>query len=239
MMRRYPFEAVYNCRDLGGYTCQDGSLTKERVFIRSDNLTHLKEEEMIYLKSIGLKAVIDFRHQNEVDPEPDPFSNDLEVKYHSVSILDHAQFTLEDLNRIQLHELYIQIAKNKAFIRAVFEQLAQTQGTTLFHCSAGKDRTGVISALVLKLVGVNDIDIVADYEVSYTYLVPKYSTGDVNVSLVYQDLFDSKRTTMELFLTYLNTQFDSIDDYFRGIGIRDDLLENIKTKFKKPGGFKP
>ncbi len=237
MIRRFPFEAVYNCRDLGAYACCDGSITKERVFLRSDNLTHIKPSEMAYLKSLGLKAVIDFRHHGEVEPEPDPFSNDCDVNYHSVSILDHAQFTLEDLNRIQLHDLYIQIAKNKQFIQAVFDVLSKQSGMVLFHCSAGKDRTGVISALLLKLVGVEDIDIVADYEVSYTYLVPKYTTTDVNVSLVYQSLFDSKRSTMELFLTYLNTQFDSIEAYFESVGVNHDQLRLIKSKFTKPGGL--
>jgi protein-tyrosine phosphatase len=237
MIRRYPFKYVYNCRDLGAYVTLDGNTTKSQVFLRSDNLTDLQIQEITYLKSLGLQAVIDFRHLDEINPSPDPFANDTDVAYHNIAILDHAQFTLEDLNQIQLHDLYIQISKNRSFIQSVFKCLAQYEGVVLFHCSAGKDRTGVISALLLKLAGVSDVDIVADYEVSYTYLEPKYMDQDVNVSLVYKDLFDSKRDSMQVFLTYLNQNFTNIDDYFRLMDIEASVLKQIKKKFLQTGGF--
>lgn len=229
-MRRFNFNAVFNCRDLGGYFTADHRLVKDHVFLRSDNLTGLLEDEIEFLKKYGLEAVIDFRHQNEIDLEPDPFVELELVHYHNIAILDHAQFTLEDLNRIKLSDLYIQIAENERFIKPVFETLAKYNGTVLFHCSAGKDRTGVISALLYKLIGVANVDIVTNYEVSFTYLVPKYVDADRNVSEVYADLFASKPETMITFLQYLDYKYPNIDDYFTSKGISIKTLESIKRK---------
>lgn len=229
-MRRYNFKNVFNCRDIGGYFTENHQLVKNHVFLRADNLTGLLESEIAFLKNEGLEAVIDLRHQNEIDLEPDPFVNREDVRYHNIAILDHAQFTLEDLNQIKLSDLYIQIAENANFIKQVFETLASYKGAVLYHCSAGKDRTGVITALLFKLVGVANVDIVTNYEVSFTYLVPKYVDADRNVSEVYADLFASKPETMVTFLQYLDTKYPNIHDYFLSKDISMETLDAIKHK---------
>ena len=229
-MRRYNFKNVFNCRDIGGYFTENHQLVKNHVFLRADNLTGLLESEIAFLKKEGLEAVIDLRHQNEIDLEPDPFVERNDVHYHNIAILDHAQFTLEDLNQIKLSDLYIQIAENTQFIKQVFDTLAKYEGAVLYHCSAGKDRTGVITALLFKLVGVANVDIVTNYEVSFTYLVPKYVDADRNVSEVYADLFASKPETMVTFLQYLDTKYPNIRDYFLSKDISMETLDTIKHK---------
>jgi protein-tyrosine phosphatase len=229
-MRRYNFKNVFNCRDIGGYFTENHRVVKNHVFLRADNLTGLLESEIEFLKKEGLEAIIDLRHQNEIDLEPDPFVNREDVHYHNIAILDHAQFTLEDLNQIKLSDLYIQIAENANFIKQVFETLASYKGAVLYHCSAGKDRTGVITALLFKLVGVANVDIVTNYEVSFTYLVPKYVDADRNVSEVYADLFASKPETMVTFLQYLDTKYPNIRDYFLSKDISMETLDTIKHK---------
>lgn len=229
-MRRFNFKAVYNCRDIGGFLTRDNKVVRNNVFIRSDNLTDIQPSEMEFLQKLGVQAIIDFRHQNEIDHAPDPFTNHPVIDYHNIAILDHAQFTLEDLNRIKLSDLYISMSENKVFVKSVFETLAHYDKAVLYHCTAGKDRTGVITALLYKLVGVNDIDIIADYEVSFTYLVPKYAGRDENVSEMYQDLFSSKPETMETFLNYLNYKYPNILDYFLSKDISMETIEIIKRK---------
>ena len=229
-MRRFNFKAVYNCRDIGGFLTRDNKVVRNNVFIRSDNLTDIQPSEMEFLQKLGVQAIIDFRHQNEIDHAPDPFTNHPVIDYHNIAILDHAQFTLEDLNRIKLSDLYISMSENKVFVKSVFETLAQYDKAVLYHCTAGKDRTGVITALLYKLIGVNDIDIIADYEVSFTYLVPKYAGRDENVSEMYQDLFSSKPETMETFLNYLNYKYPNILDYFLSKDISMETVDIIKHK---------
>lgn len=229
-MRRFNFKAVYNCRDIGGFITSTNQIVRNNVFVRSDNLTGLLPDEIEFLQAYGVQAVIDFRHQNEIEHAPDPFINHGGVDYYNIAILDHAQFTLEDLNRIKLSDLYISMSENKNFIKQVFETLANYEKTVLYHCTAGKDRTGVITALLYKLVGVSDIDIIADYEVSFTYLVPKYSGRDENVSEMYQDLFSSRPETMATFLNYLNYKYPNIIDYFISRDISMETIDIIKRK---------
>ena len=229
-MRRFNFKAVYNCRDIGGFLTDSNKVVQTHFFIRSDNLTDISLDEMKYLHDYGVQAVIDFRHQNEIDHAPDPFVNHSDFDYYNIAILDHAQFTLEDLNRIKLSDLYITMGENKTFIKQVFETLAKYDKAVLYHCTAGKDRTGVITALLYKLAGVADVDIIADYEVSFTYLVPKYSGRDENVSEMYQDLFSSRPETMETFLNYLNYKYPNIIDYFLSKDISMETIDIIKRK---------
>ena len=229
-MRRFNFKQVYNCRELGGYCTPEG-FTKEAVFVRSDNTTHLTEQEIKHLKSYGLSTVIDLRHKPEIADDPDPFEHDPEIDYQNIAVTDYASFTTEDLNEILLSDLYITMSENKVFIQSVFESLAKAKGTVLFHCSAGKDRTGLISALLLKLMGVAQSDIVADYQVSNTYLIDKYKDMEENPSHRYVNLYDSKPETMFVFLNYLEKNYGNIENYFRDKEVSIETLERIKTKF--------
>lgn len=229
-MRRFNFNQVYNCRDIGGFLTKDNKIVRNNVFIRSDNLTDITQDEITVLQDYGVQAVIDFRHQNEIDHAPDPFTKHSTIDYHNIAILDHAQFTLEDLNQIKLSDLYISISENKGFIKQVFETFAKYDKAVLYHCTAGKDRTGVITALLYKLINVSDIDIIADYEVSFTYLVPKYFGRDENVAEMYQDLFSSKPETMETFINYLNYKYPNILDYFLSRDISMETIDIIKRK---------
>lgn len=229
-MRRFNFKNVYNLRELGGYCTHDGT-TKERVFLRSDNLTHLLESEIQQLKAYGLGRVIDLRHAEEIRHEPDPFYKDKDVLYENIAVTDYAAHTLEDMNRITLSDLYITMSENKDFIQRVFQSLAEEEKTTLFHCSAGKDRTGIIAAILYKLVGVSEVDIIADYQVSFTYLIPKYSVLENDPSTQYTNLFDSKAETMANFLNYLNKTYPSIEAYLETRGLLPETIERLKNKF--------
>lgn len=230
MIRRIRYQRVYNLRDLGGYPTDEG-MTKANVFFRSDNLSFLSEDEIEDLKGHGLKQVIDLRHEKEIALEPDPFEKDLDVLYLTHTHIDSKDMTNEELNAIALSELYFKMATNKAFIYPVFEAFANHEGLTLFHCAAGKDRTGVITALLLKAVGVCDLDIVADYQVSKTYLLPKYAHLENNPFHEFAQLYDSKPETMLEFLQNLDAHYPDLNEYFEEIGITKDQLERIRLKF--------
>ncbi len=229
-MRRFRFENVFNLRELGGYQTNLGQ-TKYNVFLRSDNITHLSKDEIQTLKDYGLTRVIDLRHLDEITKERDPFENDADVTYQNTTYDALQTHTIDELNDWELSKLYILMSEKEEFIQPVFSSLAEEKGTVLFHCSAGKDRTGVIASILLKLVGVDLYDIVADYQVSKTYLNPKYNDMLNNPSIMYASLFDSKPETMFDFLNYLDEKYDSIEAYLNSKGISDKQIEQIRSKF--------
>ena len=229
-MRRFRFEKVFNLRELGGYQTDSG-ITKQGVFLRSDNLSFLTDNEIEILKSYGLTRVIDLRHLDEIAKERDPFESDPDVIYQNTTYDALQTHTIDELNEWQLSKLYILMSEKEDFIKPVFTSLAEEKGTVLFHCSAGKDRTGVIASILLKLVGVDPYDIIADYQVSKTYLHPKYNDMLNNPSIMYASLFDSKPETMFEFLNYLDEKYDSIESYLNSKGISDEQIEQIRSKF--------
>lgn len=229
-MRRFRFENVFNLRELGGYQTTDG-LTKNKIFLRSDNITFLTNTEIQTLKEYGLTRVIDLRHMDEIEKERDPFENDPDVVYQNTTYDALQTHSIDELNEWQLSKLYILMSEKEDFIQPVFEALAEEEGTVLFHCSAGKDRTGVIASILLKLVGVDLYDIIADYQVSKTYLHPKYNDMLNNPSIMYASLYDSKPETMFEFLNYLDDKYDSIEAYLNSKGISDKQIEQIRSKF--------
>ncbi len=229
-MRRFRFENVFNLRELGGYQTALGQ-TRYGVFLRSDNITFLTDKEILMLKAYGLKRVIDFRHHLEIEEEPDPFMKDTDVLYQNYTYDALVDYTDEDFDKIHMPLLYITLCEVEEFIKPVFTALAEEEGTVLFHCSAGKDRTGVIAAILLKLVGVDFYDIVADYQVSKTYLDPKYKDMIDYPYAKYIHINDSKPETMIEFLNYLDEKYDSIEAYLNSKGISDKQIEQIRSKF--------
>ncbi len=229
-MRRFKFEKVFNLRELGGYQTSDG-ITKHNVFLRSDNITFLTSDEIKTLKDYGLTRVIDLRHMDEIEKERDPFEFDEDVIYQNTTYDALQTHTIDELNEWQLSKLYILMSEKEDFIQPIFKSLAEENGTVLFHCSAGKDRTGVIASILLKLVGVDPYDIIADYQVSKTYLHPKYNDMLNNPSIMYASLYDSKPETMFEFLNYLDEKYDSIEAYLNSKGISDKQIEQIRLKF--------
>lgn len=229
-MRRFRFEKVYNLRELGGYQTPNGD-TKYGVYLRSDNISFLTENEIKMLKAYGLKRVIDFRHRLEIVEEPDPFEKDNDVLYQNFTYDGLVDYTDEDFDKIHMSKLYITLCEVQEFIQPVFTALALEEGTVLFHCSAGKDRTGVIAAILLKLVGVDFYDIVADYQVSKTYLDHKYKDNQDYSFLKYLNINDSKPETMIEFLNYLDEKYDSIEAYLNSKGVTQKQIEQIRSKF--------
>lgn len=229
-MRRFKFEKVFNLRELGGHPTREG-ITKEKVFLRSDSITYLTQEEIKQLKAYGLKRVIDLRHTNEIAVEADPFDDEDDVLYQNYTFDALQTHSIDELNEWHLSKLYIMMAENTEFIQSVFKALAQEEGVVLFHCSAGKDRTGVIASILLKLAGVDLYDIVADYQVAKTYLYPKYHQMVSNPNIMYASLYDSKPETMFEFMEYLDNNYQSIEAYLISKGISEKEIQRIKDKF--------
>lgn len=231
MIKHYLFENVYNLRDLGGYVINEHQITKWQVFLRGDDLSLMNENDQQLLKRNGLTTVIDLRSAKECNQGRDPFENDREVSYiHCpVTVADAVDFTVIPKS---LEVIYETMLNDRKFVGQVFEQFAKSDGMILFHCAAGKDRTGIIAFLLLKLMGASDQDIISDYQQSSTHLLPKFADIEINDELeMYIHLMHSEPETIRQTITYFTKQFGDIKQYLLDCGITSVMQGAIIKKF--------
>ena len=169
MKRHLPLSGAENFRDLGGYHTPDGTVAWRRVF-RADRLTELTEDDVDALAALSLKTVIDLRTPIET-MRSGPGRLARQVTVHSHSLLTASTVLRPALD----YGAWIEQAG--APIAAVFGLMSAAEDPfpLVFHCTAGKDRTGIIAALLLGLLGVAAEDIVADYALTGQYFTPARS----------------------------------------------------------------
>ena len=174
-IRRLRLNHVANVRDLGGYEA-DGGMIRWNMLDRAGDLSGADEGDWERLKAVGVRTILDLRSASELRVKPDRPPQGISW-YHLP--LQTEEIDLEhpaDLAGLaflkSLRESYVIMAgENTGLLAAALARLtaALDDGAVLFHCTAGKDRTGVLAAAVLWLCGAAREDIVADYEVSHTY----------------------------------------------------------------------
>jgi protein-tyrosine phosphatase len=167
--RALDLEGVHNVRDLGGLRGARGIIPPGR-FLRAATLTHATSADRDALFARGVRHDIDLRTLFERAEASDTISHDSRFHYEHISLFgaDIADW----LHATSLHFLYDDaLAHHQGSFRHVFHVLAtQQDGGVLFHCTSGKDRTGLVTALVLDLAGVDRRTIVRDYAISSHYL---------------------------------------------------------------------
>lgn len=229
---RLPLEGTANTRDLGGYSTKDGHSTPWHAFLRSDDVCDLTDADIAFLKDYGLKTVIDLRSAPELQMRPNPFSEDPNILYHNVSLFENASPTvLKSAPKDFLKSMYIEMLEDhKEQVFAIFDSIEKApQGTILFHCAAGKDRTGIIAMLLMGLVKVPNRDIVSNYEVSFTNLKRNaYFKAHEDPS---SPLLQSANAYMEDTIRYINAQYGSIEAYLLSTGLTPTQLDRVKARF--------
>lgn len=237
-MRRILFKKTYNIRDLGDIPISLKKATKTHQFVRSDALVDLDKDEIKYLKEYGIKVIIDLRNQQEILKRPNILSGNQDFIYISLPFLNETKMEGQedkpsnDLSKKNLTDIYLDIIENhKKELKAFFELVCKySNNGILYHCSAGKDRTGIITTLILSLAGVGRLDILADYEVSFTYLLPRLKALQELHKDLPMHIMESKREGMDELLNYINNKYSGAEQYLLSIGLEDKQLEIIKKK---------
>lgn len=227
--RMLPIESAYNFRDLGGYQSQDGKHVKWRTFLRSGDFARLSAKDRLFLESIPVKSVVDFRALSELERQKDVVLQN--STYYSLPVdsgnlvpqfmeLMNDKVTPSDVlynKGIDLMKsMYLDIINElHPVYRKFFELLQNSQVPVLFHCTAGKDRTGIASALILSALGIDRKTITEDYLLTNQCLVGKYGNLEQYGRLV--DFFEKVNHE------YLDTAFSEIDKNYGGI---DSYLKN-------------
>lgn len=166
--RRLDWDALLNARDLGGLEAAGGRETRRGALVRTDNLAALTPRGREALLAYGVRTVVDLRLPWELDQEPNPFAtpDGHGVAYHNRSFIDPAAEA--PAQAMTLAEDYVSMLRRFApQVAAVVSTVANAgDGGVLVHCAAGKDRTGLIVALLLGVLGVAPEVIADDYALS-------------------------------------------------------------------------
>ncbi|MGY6708295.1 MAG: tyrosine-protein phosphatase [Rhizobiaceae bacterium] len=170
-------EGAFNVRDLGGYTIGTGGATRWRSILRADGLHGLTRGDVERLLQMGLKTVVDLRSPFELDRQPSPFRNHEAVSYTHVPLFSElapVDMLTSGGGTFDLAARYIDAADRcrPAMGRVLAAVADADEGVVLFNCSAGKDRTGLVAAMLLSLAGVGHEEIVEDYALTGSVATP-------------------------------------------------------------------
>jgi len=164
------WDGCRNIRDLGGLPTEDGSETRFGVVVRADNVTLLSEDGWEALADYGVRRIVDLRHAEELE-EDRPHRAGMDV-VHTPTVADSSVFAEVDKLLAGITEPaawrranYLEILERAAasFGQAVSAVAASENGAVLIHCAGGVDRTGLVSALILRIAGVSIETVAADW----------------------------------------------------------------------------
>jgi protein-tyrosine phosphatase len=231
--RKLPFTGAHNFRDLGGYKTEDGRRIKWGKIYRSDNLHSLTDEDVKYLSRLNIKSVVDFRSDEERESEPDRLTPDmtqvlLPIKFQPKELDDESlknlmkNLTFGTLDSSNLlTDFNIVIVKDfadeyKKFFRHVIENNAEP---IVFHCTAGKDRAGFASAMILTVLGVPREKVIEDYLLTNTYVKDHVDSEMLEIELktFFRADTDNLRKINLVAERYIQAAFDTIDSEWGGM----------------------
>jgi protein-tyrosine phosphatase len=182
-VRALTWDGCVNVRDLGGHATEDGRRTLFGRVVRADSVRRLSDAGWAALVGYGIRTVLDLRFQSELDADP-PRELDVDVVHISLlgepdperaarraALADGAADPVEATRAVYLDVVEEHGAQIAQAVAAVGRA---PQGGVVVHCHSGKDRTGVVTALLLRLAGVSRADVAADYGESERNLASQF-----------------------------------------------------------------
>ncbi|MCX5610409.1 MULTISPECIES: tyrosine-protein phosphatase [unclassified Streptomyces] len=242
MDRHITFERLHNFRDLGGYTAADGLTVRWGRLFRSDSLGKLRGEDWERFLELGVEAVIDLRYSWEIDAKG-RVPGHPSLAYHHLSIehrpYDQAALGPEVETGPYLAERYMEVAHDGVGeLRRALEVIAAQEGPVAFHCASGKDRTGLLAALVLALLGVPEEVIVEDFaltELATGRLLADWRADHPGQEPAWPGYGRAPAEVMRLFLAALTREHGSVRDYAADLlGADDTLVAALRENLLEP-----
>jgi protein-tyrosine phosphatase len=233
--RKLPLEGAWNVRDLGGYRTATAGITRRNTYLRGDSLANLSDADVRLLTSLGVQTVIDLREPIEASAQPSRLLGVRSVKVHQVPLFAELR-PLGGKFPTELGVLYVLcLEQGSGALRRTFELLAAAEGAVLFHCAVGKDRTGIVAALLLELVGVPRPAILEDYMASEANLKSMVGTWIAQyeedpATGYHPDLLHCLPQNMERLLDFLAGQYGGAEAYLRQAGVSEAALQTIRSR---------
>ncbi len=227
-----------NVRELGGYPTKDGKrITRRGVFLRGDGTHALTPEDIDIIAKMGVTLVVDMRSPDEVKQYPSRLSSVKGVDYENVVMFDLPNSALsKDKLPGSMAELYCLLLSGcKQQYGRIFRLFLNNRGASLFHCTAGKDRTGVVAMLLLQLAGVSDSMIAADYSVSEQNtkgMFDKQHEQYRKLGIEVPDfVFRSRAEDMHKTLEFLYSKYGGAAEYLMKCGLAHGEINQLIVRF--------
>jgi protein-tyrosine phosphatase len=244
------WDGCLNVRDLGGLPTEDGGRTRAGTVVRADNIRRLSDDGWHALAGHGVTRIVDLRWPEELAADE---PRDVEIDVVHVSVLGESwnedpgyvarlDEHLDSVDDVADHYAwsYLDFLERyrESFGRAV-AAVADADGAVVVHCAGGKDRTGLVSALLLRLAGVSLDEIGRDYSLSGANLAPR---NDVWMAQIADDeerrrrakLLDTPAEAMVRVLEAVEERYGSVAGYLRAAGVADDQIERLRERLREP-----
>lgn len=232
-----PMEGGFNFRDIGGIYNKEGKMVRWNKLIRSDELNALTDADLDYLSSLPLRGIVDFRSKEEIEGSPDRITDS--VTWRSELSMNPGNFSdVEDIfgllakgiNPLMV-QMYNELVSSPATIACYkeFFSLAQDENNTplIYHCTAGKDRTGLATAFILYALDVDEAVIMKDYLDSNYYLTAKYNHY-VSAMPDLKSLFEVNSLFLESAMETIKKNYGSMNSYLQdALGIDIDKFRKL------------
>jgi protein-tyrosine phosphatase len=243
--RRHAVPGTYNLRDVGGYRAGDGETRWGKLF-RSDALHRLDADSRAELGSLGIRSVVDLREANERNAAPSLLEG-LDIRVHHLPVFDGAAPTRLAEERVTLDEVYGRIVDERGanLVRVIRVIARSGDEPVLVHCTAGKDRTGLVIALTLLAVGVHRTEVVADYALTQQHLAGEWlarrrsevlTDGTEGTPALDQLLGGSPPDALERILDRIDREHGSVEGYLSAHGLGEDDREQLLAVLVRDGG---
>jgi protein-tyrosine phosphatase len=252
-LRKLPFKGAHNFRDLGGYKTTDGRQIKWGLLYRSDKLSELTSTDEQYMERLSLKRIVDFRSVAEREAQPDRIAPDSSIRIEQLPVnvsgvnpdLIKNKIESGDVSQQEMSKLLIDanrefVEKYTPLYREWIQSLLDKDAVPMvFHCTAGKDRTGFAAALVLLALGVPKDTVMSDYLATNTF------TGEhvektllvIKLASFFQTDVEAIRPLFGVEAEFLQEAFNAIDEHYgstenylqNGLGLDKEKLSQLKN----------
>lgn len=224
MKRFIHIKGAHNVRDIGGYATKDARFIKWKKLYRAGKLSGIPTENLDQLKTLNIKSICDFRTNSEQQKSPDKWYQLETLNRYSLPIgegrINQPEWIVkakrgDDMNNYLYQANKSYVSKNAHQFKAFFDILLDESNYPLiYHCTAGKDRTGFATVLLLSVLEVDHSIILRDYLLTNEYLT-EHSQIDLDKAASYFGI--SKAQLQPVFMAkkaFLQGAFDAIKDDF-------------------------
>jgi protein-tyrosine phosphatase len=237
--RSIVFEGVFNVRDLGGLPTADGRSVRAGRLIRADGVHRLAGEDLERARALELRTVVDLRTAGEIERSSRFPGDRYPVDWHHLPILER-MWSDDELVATTgavdfLRDRYLDMLRSGAASIARIVELVADGTPMLFHCAAGKDRTGVVAAILLSLAGVPHEEIVVDYHATagamaafVDWLTVTHPEAMDSMTSQPPEYLEAPPEAMAGFLDGVDERFGSVEAYVLGLGVAPAAIDRVR-----------